>query len=307
MAVENRENIIAYIAEEYQRMAAAVSIFMKTEIDAKKLWEKTTFLSTDSVSKNHHIGAGIADKLGTEHNPHHAFCKSHTAGEGIDTDLLKALKNNLEGPLKLREKLESVNPALRMYFRNSTVVQAGMRALTKLVTPDSSANSCSLSDEFEQLCLENEVTKKLKLYKERRFCKVGSCAAALLQAMPLLSKLLDNSTKNNLLAQASRIFIKCDIFITELRMMAYFGQHLTMPFLNCIERVDAHELMQLQKQMHQDLLISNSTTLQKYELPISKDHPAIEITGELETQLHKVTLLIFLYCFENIFICNYLG
>ena len=257
MAFENRENIISYISEEYKRMAAAVSVLLKTATEAKQLWEKTTFISTDSVSKNHHIGAGVAEEFDSEHIPIHAFCKSHTAGEGIDSELLKVLKTSLEGPLKLREKLERVNPALRMFFRNTTIVQAGMRALTKLVTPDKNANSCSLSAEFDQLCADNDVRKKLTLYKERRFCKLGSCAGALLQALPLLTQLLDQSPANNMLAQASRVFIKCDIFITELRMLAYFGQHVTMPFLNCIELVDAVELMRLQKQMHQDLLQAN--------------------------------------------------
>ncbi len=91
-----------------------------------------------------------------------------------------------------------------------------------------------------------------------------------------------------MLAQASRVFIKCDIFITELRMIAYFGQHVTMPFLNCIELVDAVELMRLQKQMHQDLLQANSRTLRDYELPPSDNRAVIELTGELETKLHKI-------------------
>ena len=77
-------------------MAAEVSILLETETQAKQLWEKTTFLSTDSVSKNHNIGAGIANNLGTKHNPIHAFCKSHTAGKGIDSELLKALRNHLD-------------------------------------------------------------------------------------------------------------------------------------------------------------------------------------------------------------------
>ena len=286
MAVENRANIIAYIVEEYKRMAAAASILLNKDIEPDKLWINTHYLSTDSVSKNHSIGQGVADALGSSHVPIHSFCKSHTAGEGIDAELIKTLTFTLENPLKLRAQLEKLNPSLRMYFRHQSVVQAGMRALTKLVTPDKSANSCSLSEHFDQLCDRQGHKRKLTLYKERRFGKLGSCAAALLQALPLLTELLDESPANNLLAQAARIYVRCDIIITELRMLAYFGQQVVMPFLNCIEKVNGEQLMQIQKKMHQDLLRGDSSTLKPYTLAFHSE--PVQITGELETKLHKV-------------------
>ena len=60
--------------------------------------------------------------------------------------------NELEQSMKLRNTLESVNPALKPFFRGkAAVVEAGTHALLKLVTYDKSTNSCSLADEFDYI------------------------------------------------------------------------------------------------------------------------------------------------------------
>ena len=59
----------------------------------------------------------------------------HTV-EGLDRASLKVLTNCLETPLNLRAEMESINPGLQSFFQSSTMVQAGMTALLKIVTPD---------------------------------------------------------------------------------------------------------------------------------------------------------------------------
>ena len=200
MAFEDRENIIRFVVETYKRIASAVSIILKNTVVPTIIWEKTTFVSTDAVSKNHYIGEGVAEKLGCSHVQVHVLCKSHTAGEGVDTELIKVLIKRVELPLKLRTHLECVNPALRMFFRHTSVVQACLRALTKLVTPDKSANSCSLSSEFEELSKELGMSRKLVLCDEKRLGRVGSCASAILESLPILERLVDQSPADNMLA-----------------------------------------------------------------------------------------------------------
>ena len=143
----------------------------------------------------------------------YTFYASHTV-EGLDRASLKVVTNCLETPFNLRAEIESINPGLRSLFRSSTVVQAGMTALLKIVTPDTSANSCSLAVPFERLCIDGW-DKKLTLYKER-FCKLGSCANAIIQALPILEQLLEETPADNFPAQACRIYLKCEVFISEL-------------------------------------------------------------------------------------------
>ena len=86
--------------------------------------------------------------------------------------------------VSLREKLESINPALKPIFHGKiTIVESGISALLKLVAYDKLANSCSLADEFNYI-VEREGKVK-HLYHEKRFGKLGYSAASILEALPL--------------------------------------------------------------------------------------------------------------------------
>ena len=56
-------------------MALVATIQLKEEVTAKIIWQKLTFISTDAVSKNYHIGEGIAARLNSSHVPIHVLCK----------------------------------------------------------------------------------------------------------------------------------------------------------------------------------------------------------------------------------------
>lgn len=288
MGSEDRENIVTYLQETFKRLALATSIEREEVVTEKMLWEKVTFIATDSVSKNHFIGEGVAKRLLSDHVPIHVLCKSHTV-EGLDRASLKVLTNYLEVPLNLRQELEKSNPSLRSFFRNTTIVQAGITALLKIVTPDNSANSCSLSIPFEKLCIEHGWDRKLTLYKERRFCKLGSCANAIIQALPILEQLLEETPADNLLAQACRLYLKCEVFITELRLLAYFNYHVVFPFLHAVEKVTTPELKRILPQLYQDLLQGKVNTLEAYAVK-SKIGNVEKLYGELEMKiLSKLT------------------
>ena len=289
MGNEDRENIINLLEETLRRVALAASIEKKEEVTPKIIWENVTFISTDSVSKNHFIGEGVAQRLKSSHVPIHVLCKSHTV-EGLDRASLKVLTFCLEVPLNLRSEMEKVNPNLRSFFRNTTVVQAGMTALLKIVTPDSSANSCSLAVPFERLCVQHGWDRKLTLYRERRFCKLGSCANAIIQALPILEQLLEETPADNLLAQACRIYLKCEVFISELRLLAYFNHHVVFPFLHAVEKVTTPELKKILPRLHQDLLQGKVDTLKVYVVK-SKIGNVDQLSGDLEMKmLSKLTM-----------------
>ena len=284
MAAEDRENIINLLEETFRRVSVATPIKLREEVDVvKEVWEKVTFFSTDAVSKNYKVGEGLAERFNSTHVPIHVWCKSHTV-EGLDRASLKVLSTCLEGPLNLRSGMEAINPNLHPFFRNSTVVQAGMTALLKLVTPDSTSNSCSLSVPFERLCIEQGWDKKLTLYKERRFCKLGSCANSIIQALPILEQLLEETPADNLLAQACHIYLKCEVFISELRLLAYFNYHVVFPFLHAVEKSTTPDLKKLLPKLHSDLRENKIDTLKKFVVK-SKIGNVEKVSGDLE---HKM-------------------
>ena len=78
------------------------------------------------------------------HITYRILCKSNKV-EKFDKSNLSVL-SKLEKDVKLWDTLESINPSLKPFFHlKKTVVEA----VLKLVTYDKSANSCSLTGEFD--------------------------------------------------------------------------------------------------------------------------------------------------------------
>ena len=103
---------------------------------------------TDSVSKNLKIEDLVAEKLGSKHAPYHLLCKGHVV-EKLDASNLDVLAAS-EERVKLRQHLEAINPALKLFFRGKkTVVVAGILAILMLVSYSKSGNSSSLAEEFD--------------------------------------------------------------------------------------------------------------------------------------------------------------
>ena len=244
------------IVETYERLAAAASEFNKSNIQASNLWGKTDALMSDAVAKNLEIEKTVPNVLHSDHEPYHILCKSHTV-EKLDKTNLFVL-NKLERDIKLREKFESVNPALKPFFRGKdAIVEAGIHALLNLVIYDKSANSCSLADEFDFIVEREGKVKHMSLYHQRRFAKLGYSAASILNALPLLQMLLRESEKCNLLVQACRMYVQCEFFITELHVLAYFTHKVTLPLLHCVEVCDQLQLLSIFPKLYTDLTLSN--------------------------------------------------
>ena len=178
---------------------------------------------SDSVAKNL-IEKTVAKSLSSTYEPYYILCKSHTM-EKLDKSNLSVL-NELEQSMKIRNTLESVNPALKPIFRGkAAVVEAGIYALLIIVTYDKSANLCSLADEFDSSVEREGKVKHISLYHHCRFAKLGYAAASILAALTLLQMLLETE-KNNLSKHAG---CRSNVnFLTELHVLAYFtGFNLT--------------------------------------------------------------------------------
>ena len=250
-------------------------------ITAKDLWENITHIMTDLVSKNLKIEDLVAEKLGSKHIPYHLLCKSHVV-EKLDASNLDVLAA-FEERVKLRQCLEAINPALKPFFRGKkAVVVADIQAILKLVSYDKSGNSSSLAEEFDVLIERECAVKHVSLYHERRFTKLGYAAASILQAFPLLQSLLEETWKSNLLVQACKIYLNCELFLTELQLLAYFTKKITLSFLNCVEKCSQEQLLEILPFLYQDLLAGNPNTLEEYQ--VEYKHVIVE---DLTNQIQK--------------------
>ena len=84
---------------------------------------------TDSVTKNLGIDLYVAANLGPDHIPYHLLCNTHVV-EKFDATNLEVL-SGIEEKLKLRERLESIEPVFR---GKKAIALAAMNALLKLIS-----------------------------------------------------------------------------------------------------------------------------------------------------------------------------
>ena len=262
-AYEDCQNIVRLFVETFERLAAAASTSATDVVTAQTLWSRVSNVMTDAASKNLGFEKEVSAALQTDHIPHHLLCKAHTV-EALDISNLRVL-SSLEKQVKLQQKIEAVDPSLRSFFRGRpAVVVAGIVALLKLVTHDKSAASTSLSDEFDLLCEAEGVVKHMVLYHERRFTKLGYSSASLVHALPLLRRLVAETGRKNLLVKACSLYLECEVFETEFRVLAYFTQMVTLPLLNLIQKCSQVDLIKILPRLHVDLARGNMDTLHQW-------------------------------------------
>ena len=142
-------------------------------------------MMTDTVTKNLEREETIAKALDSSHIPLHLLCKSHPF-EALDKSSLQVL-NEIEKSVKQQEIFEKINPALKSFFcGKKALVEAGIGALLSLIIHDKSPKSCSRASLFYFLCEREEVSKRVFLYKERQFTKLGKVALSILEAKDVL-------------------------------------------------------------------------------------------------------------------------
>ena len=205
-AYGDHKQIAELLVETYSRLPVAASIDKEENITPAALREKTDAIMTDSVSKNLKIEDLIGESLGSDHRPYHLQCKSHTAGK-LDATNLEVLAT-IEKSVKQRELFELINPSLKAFFLGKkTVAEAGINALMTLESHDKSGKSYSQAELFDLICEGEGVQKCLFLYQQRRFAKFGKSAAALVEAYPMLIKLIDEISVTNQLTEACILYL----------------------------------------------------------------------------------------------------
>ena len=260
-AYEDRAQIVRLIVETYSRLSATITNEFSSATP-RNLWEKTTALMTDSVEKNLKISEGTAEKLNSEHIPLHLLCKSHPV-EGFDRSNLAVLAE-IEKGVDFRATLESINPAVRSFLRGKSIVECAISSILSLVSHEKSASSTNQADLFDHILERENVVKHMAMYYERRFTKLGYSAASILEALPYLRMLLDETHLNNQHVEIVRMFLDSEFLLTELNVLAYFTHKITLPFLYFVEVNTQDDLLAMFPLLFQDLLEGKMDTLKDY-------------------------------------------
>ena len=187
MAVEDRNNIVNLF------LASLSCLALTVHADKNVLWEKITALMTDPVAKNLQIENLIAASLSSQHILYHfTYCVSHTC-EAFNTGNLIVLKH-------VKEKSDMKNMILKRMaslrtFLSKCVLPAAITALCKVVSND--GHKSSIYEEFDNVLKNAEKSKKISIFKERRFGLFGYSDAALIHHIDDLKTAMETTASHN--------------------------------------------------------------------------------------------------------------
>ena len=122
-------------------------------------------------------------------------------------------------------------------FRGKSVVECAIISILSLISHDKSATSTNQADLFDHILEREGAVKHVAMYYERRFTKLGYSAASILEALPYLRMLLDETHLSNQHVEIVRMFLDSEFLITELNVLAYFTHRITLPFLYFVDNL----------------------------------------------------------------------
>ena len=78
---------------------------------------------------------------------------------------------------------------------------------------------------------------------------------------------MNETEKTNLLVEACKLYLECDFFVTELKLLAYFTYKVTLPYLYFVEISDQQKLLDMLPRLHKDLQEGRMDRLKDYVIP----------------------------------------
>ena len=173
------------------------------------------------MSKNLKIEDEVTDVLKSNYKPYHLLCKSHLV-ESFDQSNIEVLSST-ENQLNFREKLESINPSIRSFLcGEKCVAVCGIKSILNLISCDKSASFTNQTGLFDFILQRENQVKHISLYQEHRFTKLGYSTASILDALPYLRMLLNESHLTNQHIEIVRMFLDSEFFYHRIISVSIF-------------------------------------------------------------------------------------
>ena len=259
-AYEDWAQIVCLLVQTYKRLAMCITSSSSSVDDtpvnnaiAKELWEKTTVIMTDSVERNLKIEDGIAVCLGSTYKPIHTLCKAHTI-EALGRSNIAVLAK-MEIQIKFHQALEAMNPGVKYFLRGEkSVATSAIKSILNFVSHDNSGTSTNQADLFNYVLQRENKIKHISLFQERRFTKLGYSCTSILDALPFIWMVLNETHLCNQHTGIVQMFLDSELLLTELSALAYFTYKVSFPLLYAIEISTQDDLCQIFPKLHKDLL-----------------------------------------------------
>ena len=94
-----------------------------------------------------------------------------------------------------------------------------------------------------------------------------------------------------MLVQACRLYLECEYVVAALKALANCTFNVTMPFLNCVEKTDQNDLVNILRQLYEDLSDGKLDTIKLYHVKwthvqMDKQLPASDLDHDLLINTH---------------------
>ena len=219
---------------------------------------------TDSVSKNLTIGEEVSKVFkSTVPPPTHLLCKSHPV-EAFDRSNLTVLAE-IESKLDFRKKLQALNPSVKPFLRGKkSITECAISSILSLVSHEKSAHSTNQADLFDYILNRENQVNRLAIYHERRFTKLGYSASSILQSLPFIRMLINETHLSNQHVEVVKLLLDSEFLMTELEALSYFTHKVTLPFLHFVEVSSQQDLLKVFPKLYEDLSNGIMNTLDAY-------------------------------------------
>ena len=87
--------------------------------------------------------------------------------------------------------------------------------------------------------------KHLSLYQERRFTKLGYSWTSILDALPYIQMVLNETHLYNQHKELVKMFLESDLLLTEVSCLSYFIHKVRLPLLHAVEICNQDQLCEL--------------------------------------------------------------
>ena len=95
---------------------------------------------------------------------------------------------------------------------------------------------------------------------------MGYCTGSVFDCIPIFQNILEETTNNNLLVQACRLYLENEYTFAALKALSYFTYKVTMPYFNFVEKSDQNDLCKTLPVLYEDLGNGNMEMLHQYHV-----------------------------------------
>ena len=122
-----------------------------------------------------------------------------------------------------------------------------------MVSHENSAYSTNQADLFDYISNRENQVKLYSIYHERRFTKHGYSAASILQSLPFLRMLINETHLSNQHVEVVKLLLDSEFLATELETLSFITHTLKLPFLHFVEVSTQHNIHQVFPKLYDDL------------------------------------------------------